>query len=177
MEELIKKAKAGDKKAFTELIKMIENDLYRIARTRLSDDYDIKDAIQETMINTYKHLNNLKDNTNFKSWIIKILINECNKIYRKKSRKDKLIDKVNFEKSLNNGTDYIGDSISNMDFKILIEKLDYQERLIVTLFYNSKYSCNEISEILTMNTNTVKSKLRRAKEKIKKSYKGGIYNG
>ena len=49
-EQLIFRAKSGETKAFTELVHSIENDLYRIARTRLNNDEDINDAIQETMI-------------------------------------------------------------------------------------------------------------------------------
>ena len=59
MEELIIRSKNGDERAFTELILTIKNELYRIGKTRLSDDNDISDAIQETMINAYKHLRKL----------------------------------------------------------------------------------------------------------------------
>lgn len=176
MEELIKKAKKGDKKAFTELILNIQNDLYRIGKTRLSDDNDIGDAIQETMINAYRHIKKLKDDSNFKSWIIKILINECNRIYKGKQTKKNLIEKVTIDISSSYKKDSIQDSNSNIDFELLIKKLNYDERLIITLFYNSKCSSTEIAEILNMNINTVKSKLKRAKEKIRKNYIGGMYN-
>lgn len=175
MEELIIRSKNGDEKAFTELVLTMKNDLYRIGKTRLSDDNDISDAIQETMINAYKHLKRLKDNTNFKSWIIKILINECNKIYQKKSKKEKLLERITREET-NNTIDYSIHSVNaKLDFDLLIEKLNYKEKLIVTLYYNSKYSCKEIAEILNMNMNTVKSKLTRAKEKVKKYYQGGAF--
>lgn len=175
MEELIIRSKNGDEKAFTELILSMKNDLYRIGKTRLKDDNDISDAIQETMINAYKHLKKLKDNTNFKSWIIKILINECNKIYQKKSKKEKLFGRITREEATNT-IDYSICSVNaKLDFDLLIEKLNYEEKLIVTLYYNSKYSCKVIAEILNMNINTVKSKLTRAKEKVKKYYKGGAF--
>lgn len=173
MEELIIRSKNGDEEAFTELILTMKNDLYRIGKTRLSDDNDISDAIQETMINAYKHLKKLKDDTNFKSWIIKILINECNKIYQKKSKKAKLLERITREETTNVIDNSIHSINSKLDFELLIENLNYEEKLIVTLYYNSKYSCNEIAGILSMNSNTVKSKLTRAKEKVKKYYKGG----
>lgn len=173
--ELVIQAKRGNKEAFSILIKSIQNDLYKIAKTRLNNDYDIADAIQETIINAYKYIKKLKDLSGFKSWIIKILINECNKIYKKKSKEKEIVEKKYIEY-----IDYTDTSIQNsnskLDFEILIRKLDYDEKLIVTLYYNSHYSCKEISDILNMNINTVKSKLLRAKEKVKKYYKGGIYN-
>lgn len=176
MEELIIKAKKGDKKAFTELVLNIQNDLYRIGKTRLNDDNDIGDAIQETMIKSYKNIRKLKNNEKFKSWIIKILINECNSIYKKRRKKQILFDKISEENLINNQIDSIQESDLNMDFETLIKNLNYEEKLVITLFYSNKCSCNEISDILNMNINTVKSKLNRAKEKIKKYYEGGLYN-
>lgn len=175
MYELIKRSKNGDEKAFTELILSIKIDLYKIAKTRLSNDSDINDAIQETMIKAYNHLKKLKDENKFKSWIIKILINECNMIYKKKSKKSKLINKIESEELLNNKEDIIQTSDSKIDFDILIDRLDYEEKIIITLFYNNKYTCSEIAEILNININTVKSKIARTKQKIRKYYKGGAF--
>ena len=87
-EQLVFRAKSGETKAFTELIHNIENDLYRIAKTRLNNDDDISDAIQETMIKAFQKLKTLKDNSKFKSWIIKICINECNTVYKKSSKRE-----------------------------------------------------------------------------------------
>lgn len=176
MEELINRSKNGDEKAFTELILSMQNDLYKIAKTRLSDDSDIGDAIQETMIKSYNHLKRLKDNCKFKSWIIKILINECNSIYQKKNKKNKIINKIETHKLLNNTEDAIQSSNSKIDFDILINCLNYEEKIIITLFYNNKYTCSEISKILNINVNTVKSKITRTKEKIRKYYKGGVFH-
>lgn len=175
MEELIVRSKNGDKQAFTELILSIQNELYQIAKIKLSNDYDINDAIQETMLNAYKHLKKLKDNSSFKSWIIKILINECNTIYKKKYKKHKLFEKIHTDKYINNIDNSIQKTDSNLNFELIINNLSEEEQLILTLHYNSKYSCSEISKILNMNINTVKSKLKRSKDKIKENYKGGVY--
>ncbi|MCI8470463.1 MAG: sigma-70 family RNA polymerase sigma factor [Clostridia bacterium] len=174
MEELIIRSKNGDERAFTELILSMKNDLYRIGRTRLNDDNDISDAIQETMINAYKNLKKLKDNSNFKSWIIKILINECNRIYKKKSKNTKLFEKITIEEPVNSIDNSINNINAKLDFELLINQLSYEEKLIITLYYNNGYSCSEISNILNMNINTVKSKITRAKEKVKKYYEGGV---
>ena len=50
MDELVKRAQQGNKEAFTELILLLKADLYKIAKTRIKNDEDIYDAIQETMI-------------------------------------------------------------------------------------------------------------------------------
>ena len=83
MEELILEAKKGNIEAFTLAILNIKNDLYKIAKVKTSNEEDIQDIIQETMLNAYKNIKKLKDPSKFKSWIIKILINNCNKYYYK----------------------------------------------------------------------------------------------
>lgn len=56
MEELLSKAILGDKDAFTDIILEYEQELYKIARMRLNNDYDICEAVQSTMILAYKHI-------------------------------------------------------------------------------------------------------------------------
>ena len=56
MENLIIEAKKGNEEAFTQLFLILKEELYRIAKVKLNNDYDINDAIQETMINAYKNI-------------------------------------------------------------------------------------------------------------------------
>lgn len=163
MEELVEKAKNNDKKAFSELIMAIEKELYIIAKTRLKNDDDIGDAIQETIYKSYKNIKKLRDNSIFKTWIIKILINECNNIYKKKRKYSISYEENEMDKFL-----AINDSSDDMEFEILIRDLDYDEKLILTLYYCSKYTVKEISKIAKIKENTVKSKMSRARNKIRK---------
>ena len=59
----------------------------------------------------------------------------------------------------------------------MIKNLKYEERIIIVLYYAEKYTTKEIAEILSVNENTIKTRLSRAKEKIKTNYKGGQNNG
>ena len=86
MEEIIEKAKKGDNQAFTVLITNMQSELYKIAKLRLKSDDDINEAVQETIIKAYSSIKKLKNNQYFKTWIIKILINECNSIYQKNKK-------------------------------------------------------------------------------------------
>ena len=88
MEELIEKAQKGDKLAFTKIVLTYKEDLYKIAKTRLDNEADIEDMIQETMLETYKSIRKLKEPAKLKKWMIKILVNRCNKLYRKKYKND-----------------------------------------------------------------------------------------
>ena len=58
---------------------------------------------------------------------------------------------------------------------MLIKNLDYEEKIILTLYYCSNYTTKEISKILKKNENTIRSKMSRAKIKIKNQYKGEEY--
>lgn len=89
MEELIKRAKDGDKEAFTTLMLSLEKELYKIAKARLKNDDDIYDAIQETIIEAFKSIKKLKKIEAFKIWIIRILINKTNDIFRRRNKKKK----------------------------------------------------------------------------------------
>lgn len=80
MEKLILMAQKGNAEAFVQMVILIKNDLYKIAKSRITNEADIEDAIQETIIETYKSIKKLNNSSKFKKWIIKILINKCNRI-------------------------------------------------------------------------------------------------
>lgn len=169
MEEIILAAKKGDKEAFTNLILEIKNDLYKICKMRLINNNDIDDAIQDTMIEAYKNLNSLKDVNKFKPWIITILINNCNKIYRKAQKTRTMIEEYDIERV---GIDSnIEKTEADINFYLLIKDLKYEERVIIILYYMEQFTFKEIGRILHCSENTVKTRFYRAKEKIKDNCK------
>lgn len=175
MEELINKARDGSEEAFTELMQTILPDLYRVAQARLRNLDDVYDAINETMICSYENLKSLKHTEYFKTWITKILINECNKIYFIKIKQNKLFSKIlgneNY-KRVQYSTEIIEDKIQ---FESLIKNLTKEEKTIMVLYYSNRFTTLEIAKILNIKESTIKSKLKRAKDKIKKE-KGGENN-
>ncbi len=172
MEELIKRAQNNDKSAFTQIFLELENDLYKIAKTRITNEVDIQDAIQETMIETYKSLKKLKDAKKFKKWLIKILINKCNRIYKRKYKKDVSINEYNLDNYIisNNYKDIEDD----LCFYSLIKDLRYEERIVIILYYMEQYAITDIKDVLGISENTIKTHLYRARQKLKEKYKGGI---
>ena len=168
MEELIRNTLNGDKHSFEVLIDSVKSDLYRVAQAKLSNIDDINDAIQETITKTYSKLHTLKEPKFFRTWIIKILINECNIIYRKKYKQFKLFSKLSISKITDNNSNPFNVAEDKIDFDILLNYLNEKERLILALYFNSKYTPDEISNILSINVNTIKSIIYRAKEKLRK---------
>lgn len=166
MEELVEKAKNGDKNSFTKLMLMAERELYYIAKSRLKNDDDVYDAIQETTIIAYKNIEKLKENQYFKTWLIRILINETNLIYKR----NKKINLISFEEIINmQKTDLY--SMENADIKIdfnfICSKLKEEDRTIIVLYYMDRFTDKEIGKILKLKENTVKTKRTRAIQKIK----------
>lgn len=170
MYELVLKAKKGDKEAFTELILQLEDDLYKIARTRLNNQEDIFDAIQETIISAYKSIGKLKKIEFFKTWIIKILINKCNDVYKN-------IYEVELDERKSSESDFSNSIVNlenDLDFEYIIKILNYDERRAMTLYYLEEYTTKEIGEILKTSENTIKTRIARARLKIKNNYKKGV---
>ena len=173
MEKLIEKFKKGNKTVFSELINCIEKKLYAIARSRLYNYEDAKDAVQDAILQIYLNLNKLKDIKKFNSWCTSILINSCNMILKKRQKNGCL----SYEE-LNNGKLILSDNEylhmdNNIDFFSMIKSLSVEERTIVTMYYSNEYTTREISEILNINENTVRSKLKRSKQKIRYMF-GGV---
>ena len=95
IEKLVKKAQKGDTEAFGKLIIILQEDLYKIARSRLKQEADIQDAVQDTIVTAFQTIKTLSKISAFKTWIIKILINKCNDMYARKGSKDISLKKMN----------------------------------------------------------------------------------
>ena len=85
-EEIIERIKQGDKEAFTEIVLKYKNLLYKIAVTKLENEEDRCEAIQETMISAFKTIHQLREVDKLKQRLVRIFINQCNSIYKKKKR-------------------------------------------------------------------------------------------
>ena len=136
-----------------------------MARSRLRCEDDICDAVQNTLISAYKYLNTLKEEKYFKTWLIKILINKCNDLYINFERDTIPIDTVELHKIV-----AIDDFTNNSSIDYLINSLGKDEQTILNLYYLEGYSEKEISEIMNINYATVRTKMKRAKERIATKY-------
>ena len=178
MEELIKEAQNGSEEAFSQIIISMECNLYKIAKMRLDCEDDINEAVQETIIQTFKSIKKIKEPYFFKTWIKKVLINNCNKIYRKRKNSKIMQYNDNEEKIIdieaNNSIEKLN---SNVDFFFLIKKLNYNERMALTLYYLEDLSTKEISIILKESESTIRNRISRARNRLKELINGGVYNG
>lgn len=168
MEELVEKAKNGDKEAFTNLILENQVKLYKIAKARLKNETDIEDVVQETMLILYTKLPKLKDNTKFEIWLYKILINQCNKKYRKNKTNIIPLDLIENQKAYSN-EEKLEDKL---DYEKILDMFKKQDQMLLLLYYSNGYTTKQIAGILNKNENTIKTKLRRMKQKIREKFIG-----
>lgn len=175
MDKLITRFKNGDKSAFEEIVKRLQNQLLLIAKSRLNNQSLADDVVQETFICLFKNARKIKNVSKFKSWITIVLINKCNKLMKQKKIVEISYDQENFENFLQTEQEY--ENITNdIDFINYISFLNIEERTIISMFYSQNYTIKEIAEILKLSENTIKSKILRAKNKIKNRL-GGRENG
>ncbi|MBO5397701.1 MAG: sigma-70 family RNA polymerase sigma factor [Clostridia bacterium] len=166
MEEVLEKAQKGDKRAYEQIIKLIEKDLYNIANVKLGNTEDAKDAVQETLIKFYKHIDKIQKPQYVKTWVVRILINECNNIYKARKRKSNLIEKLQTNVEVKeNELDKLENKVVSED---LLKTLNDKEKIIVALHYKYDYTIQAICELLGMKEGTVKCILHRVREKLNK---------
>lgn len=157
--KLVKKSKKGNDLAFTTLIKYYEKDLYRVAITITKNNEDALDCIQETILKAYTNIYNLKQDEYFKTWLIKILINQCNYTIEKNKKSLSLI--------INNIKNSYTDNSSNVEIKSLINNLYGDLKILIILYYYEDLNIKDISDILKIPEGTIKSRLYRARNKLK----------
>lgn len=164
LEELVNEVKAGNKEAFSELIKYVEHDLYNIAKSRLSNLHDAQDAIQNTLTAAFTNIDKLEDPKLFKPWIIKILKNACYKFYEKHKRNKEVFDDFS---DIPERSDYME---SDINFDDMIKDLPEDEQELLKLKYKYDLTFKTIARELNINEGTVKSRIYRSLGKLKKKY-------
>lgn len=159
MSILVKKAQRGDTEAFIALMEENKMILRRVAYGYLQNEEDVADAIQDTILDAFEHMEDLKKAEYFKTWLVRILINNCTRIYRQKQKI------VSINEDLYTGV--YENSDSDLEFKEMIKSLPEDSRVIFQLYFGEQFTTREISEILHIKENTVKSRIHRGKEQLR----------
>ena len=133
--------------------------LYRVAFGILKNDDEIYDAISATTVKVFENIHTLKKEEYVKTWITRILINECYKICNK-NQKIIYLENVQQKNLVHN------DTHEELEFKNLIRNLNDELKKIVILYYFEDFSIKEISKIIKIAEGTVKTRLSRARKKL-----------
>lgn len=157
---LVKRAQKGDTEAFIQLIEENKTALYKVARGYLRDEEDIADAMQDTVLSAYEHIGELKTASYFKTWVTRILINRCTDLLRRQ-RRTVPIDCAAEPAAPPQESCY--------EFYELLKALPENDRVIFLLYYGEGFNVREVAELLELNENTVKSRLRRGRKRLEQA--------
>ncbi len=160
MNQLIRKAMKGDADAFTELMEMNMQSMYKTAWVYLKNDMDIADAIQDTILACFENMDTLRNPKYFKTWMTRVLINKCNDIIRKRQYYED-IEVVTIEGRLDQ-------QFERCEWKELLNAMEEKYSIVILMHYYDGLSAKEIGKVLGLNTNTVLTRLRRGRQQLRK---------
>lgn len=147
-----------NKQEFTQQVMEAENSLYRVARTLSANESDCEDAVQQAILIAYDKLDNLRNEKFFKTWLTRILINECYKIRRKSGFV------ISFEDYT---VDIPSDGKIDNELRDAVFRLPIKLRSVIVLYYIEGYSVEETAYMLKLPQGTVKSRLHKARKLLK----------
>ncbi|MBQ2955709.1 MAG: RNA polymerase sigma factor [Clostridia bacterium] len=142
---------------FSDHVLEMEPMLYRVAYSLLLNRTDSADAVQEALLKAWEKRRQLKEEAYFRTWLTRILINECYAMLRRRKRALPLTELP--EPAAPPDADReLHDAIAHLDRKL---------RLPVVLHYMEGYSVSEVAEMLRLPTGTIKSQLFKARKLLR----------
>ncbi|WP_240338428.1 sigma-70 family RNA polymerase sigma factor [Peribacillus alkalitolerans] len=152
----------------------------RLAYTYVKENQFAEDISQEVFISCFQNLDAFQNRASYKTWLYRITVNKCKDLIKSWSYKNLLykdiIGTILTLRTASTESGLIHLEEKEMIFeKVLILPIKYRE--IVILHYYEELSINEISELLNLNSNTVKSRLHRARNVLKISFQEGQFYG
>lgn len=166
-EQLICEIKEGSRGSFKKLYDFYADGALRTAAGITRDRELAKDAVQETFIRVYRNLKSFDSSRPFKPWFYRILINECSRLMKRQPRVvslDQICDVQGYQVAEKEREDY-------MDLYNAIGALKDVYRVPVVLKYLHGFTEKEVAEILELNHNTVKTRLFKARDMLRKKLK------
>lgn len=143
---------------FTNKVLDAETTLYRVSMSMLKNEKDCEDAVQDAILIAYERLSTLKKEEYFTTWLVRILINVCNKQIRIRKREFQS-ENVSIVSNI--------DNYSNVEIKEIFEKLPVKIRTVLVLYYMEQFSVTEIKDVLHIPEGTVKSRLSKGRKLLK----------
>lgn len=175
---LVQKAKAGDRDAFAALVSAYEGKIYNFALRYLGNREDAMDASQEVFLRVFRFLPGFQEESGFSTWIYRIGVNVCKDMLAKRTKRGELPLELPDEDE-DYRTAEVADS--RYDPETIVEQADLrksladaigqlpqQQREMIVLRDIEGLSYEEIGQVLSLESGTVKSRLSRARENLRK---------
>ena len=164
-EYIAEQAISGDKDSFAALYESVYKDMYKFAVYTLRSRDDAADAVAESAMYAYKEIAGLKNAGAFRSWIFAILANRCRAIIRDYAKDNRIAPMDEIEWAIDDG-------VIEHDERLAIREayaaLPEDDRLILALYVFAGYKSREIADIMDMKHSTVRSRIKRALDFMRK---------
>ena len=129
---------------------------------------DAEDIVSETVLDAYRQIESLRDDSLFRNWIVKILTNKCRmKLKEYALSKEEVSDNVTELSEERTMREAYNAEFNSLELKEMLMELENEERLIICLSVFEGYKGDEIARILGLKPATVRSKKQRALAKLK----------
>ena len=174
--ELIQHSLQGDQDAFAALVRKYQKGVHALAWRKIGDFHIAQEITQDAFLKAYKNLSDLKNYNSFAGWLYVIAARLCYD-WRQKNRTPVAslenidaseVDHVSYSRYTAEKQAAEADATRREVVKKLLQKLPESERTVITLFYLGEMTINAIGEFLGVSPNTVKSRLSRARNRLKK---------
>ena len=172
--QLIYDILSGNDDAFSTLVQKYQRSVHALAWRKISDFHYAEEITQDTFLQAYKKLSTLKNPHQFAGWLYVIANRLCiNWLQRNKSATQSLkdtpmkeIDKLTYERYVSEARESEATERRYAIVEKLLERLPESERTVMTLYYLGEMTAKEIGNFLGVSVNTIKSRLRRARERL-----------
>lgn len=170
---LVQKAQKGDPDAFAELVNAHQRYIYNLALRVVKDENEALDLAQETFVRAWTALPNFKGQSQFRTWLYRIVSNLCyNRLPNLRRSLNDLGDNMMEdipESNFDNPAREFESNETRRHLQDAIRSLDSNYQLLITLRYQDEFSYEEIASALNLPLGTVKTGIFRAKQQLRRS--------
>ena len=174
--DLIRRVLDGDQGAFTTLVNKYQKSVHALVWRKIGDFHIAEEITQDVFLKVYKRLSTLKRPELFPGWLYVIATRDCVSWLRKKELPTKSLDAMStaeleeicYAQHEADRSEAAAIEHQREFVKRLLQKLPESERTVVTLYYLAEMKSEEISAFLGVSPNTVRSRIRRARERLEK---------
>lgn len=181
---LVQRCQSGDVQAFGELIAPYEKKVYNLAYRMSHDAEEAKDLAQEAFVKAYLALSGFRGEASFATWLFRIVTNVCTDALRKRRQHEVISLNRSVETSdgevvrdLPDPQAGPGEALEHIERQEAVERavrsLPAEYRIVVVLRDIHGYSYEQIASIAGVNIGTVKSRLNRARQRLKELLQDG----
>ncbi|MCG9128052.1 sigma-70 family RNA polymerase sigma factor [Candidatus Poribacteria bacterium] len=172
--KIIQRVLSGDETAFTILVQKFQKGIHSLAWKKIGDYQIAEEITQDTFLKAYNKLDTLKNPDQFPGWLYVIANRLCNSWLRNRPKStqsveitDEIIENRSYSKYMSDEKEYEAIEHRRYIVQKLMEKLPESERTVMVLHYLGEMSCEAISRFLGVSQNTIKSRLARARNRLK----------